>query len=127
MYKIISLSLQLSEANKKIRELEDKNERLEAELNESEDKCKDVMSTLILLDKSVTRHGDSKKTEHLEKELVSLMKVFSKCIMAFAIMRGIEVQEPLAAHNFLLNAQYSLLNTLCQMNFKFCFVIAYLE
>jgi chromosome segregation ATPase len=104
MYKITSLSLQLSEANKKIRELEAKNERLGAELNESEDKCKDVMSTLILLDKSMTCHGDSKKTEHLEKELVSLLKVFSKCSMAFAIIRGIEVQGPLALHNFLLSA-----------------------
>jgi hypothetical protein len=124
LHKITSLSLQLSEANKKIHELEDKNERLEAELNESEDKCKDVTSTLILLDKSMTRVGDSKNIEHLEKELVRLMKVFSKCIMAFTIMRGSEVQGPFAPHNFLLKAQYNLLNILCQMNFKFCFVTA---
>lgn len=79
---ITSLSLQILEANKKIYELEDKNERLEAKLNESEDRCKDIMSTLILLDKSGTCDGDSKKIELLEKELVSVMKVFSKCIMA---------------------------------------------
>jgi hypothetical protein len=102
MYKITYLSLQLSEANKKIRELEDENERLEAELNKSED----VMSILILLNESMTHHDDSKKSEHLENELVSLIKVFIKYIMAFAIMRGIEVQGPLAPHDFLLSAQY---------------------
>lgn len=77
-----SLSLQILEANKRIYELEDKNERLEAKLNESEDRCKDIMSTLLLLDKSRTCDDDSKKIELLEKELVSSMKVFSKCIMA---------------------------------------------
>ncbi|XP_033606097.1 filamin-A-interacting protein 1-like [Cryptotermes secundus] len=60
---------QILEANKKIYELEDKNERLEAKLNESEDRCKDIMSTLMLLDKSGTCDGESKKTELLEKEL----------------------------------------------------------
>jgi hypothetical protein len=87
MCKITYISLQLSEANQKIRELEAKNEQLKAELNKSEDKCKDVMFTLMLLEKSMICHGDSKKSEHLQKELVRLMKVFSKCIMAFAIMK----------------------------------------
>jgi hypothetical protein len=65
------------------------------------------MSTLMLLEKSVICHGDSKKSEHLEKELVRLMKVFRKCIMAFAIMREIEVQGPLA-HNFC--SMYSIIS-----------------
>jgi hypothetical protein len=70
VYKIISLSFQLSEANSKIQELQDKIECLQVLLNESDDKFKDMTSTLILLQQSKTNGGDSKESVPSEKELV---------------------------------------------------------
>jgi predicted nuclease with TOPRIM domain len=116
MYKITSLSFQLSEANQKIRELEDKNEHLQAELKESQDKCKDVMSTLILLDKSMTHHGDSKKIEHLEKKLVRLMKVLSIYIYnGYCHNERNRSTKASCPCNFLFSAQYNLLNILSRV------------
>jgi hypothetical protein len=79
-----SLSLQLVEVNLKIQELQEKSECLETLVNElKEEVCKDVISTIILLEQSKTSGGDLKKSEPPEKELVRLIKVFCKCIMPF--------------------------------------------